>query len=327
MVPVLIGLSILIFALTRIGGDPAYAYVTEGMSPAQIEHIREVYRLDEPLYVQYFYWINGVVHGDWGYSPTNGYMPVTDSIAMFFPATLELALFAMAIALAASVFLGTRSAVKKDRAFDHATRLVALAGVSVPVFVLALVLQNVFFYQLHLLPATGRYDEILAISHPLRQYTGLRLVDSVLNGDPVLFWDALKHILLPATALGLGTAAALTRIMRVSMLEVLSLDFIRTARSKGLEESAVVRKHARRNALIPTVTMSGMLFASMLGGAVLTEWIFAWPGLGYWSASAIAGNDSVSVIGFVMFSSVAFVIVNLAVDIMYAFLDPRMELR
>jgi dipeptide transport system permease protein len=329
MVPVLFGLSIFIFSLTRIGGDPAYAYVTEGMSAAQIDAIRETYHLNEPLHVQYVYWLNGVVHGDWGVSPTNGYLPVTDSIAMFFPATLELALFAIVIAVAVSVVMGTRSAVKKDRAFDHATRLATLASISVPIFVLALGLQYVFYYQLHLLPATGRYDEFLFMMHSsgYHEYTGLRLVDALLNGDAELFWDALKHIILPATALGLGTAAALTRIMRVSMLEVLSLDYIRTARAKGLEEGAVVRDHARRNALIPTVTMSGMLFASLLGGAVLTEWIFAWPGLGYWSASAIAGSDSVSVVGFVMFFAIVFVIVNLAVDILYAFLDPRMELR
>jgi ABC-type dipeptide/oligopeptide/nickel transport system permease component len=297
------------------------------MSPAQVEHVREVFHFDDPIYLQYFYWVGGILHGDWGYSKTNGNMPVTDTIATFFPATLELTIVGLAIALLIGIPLGTMSAVRRGKFADHGSRLVALIGVSLPIFILGLLLQSVFYADLHLLPATGRYDEYLFMDHSAgyTQYTGLRLIDTLLNGNLVLFGDALAHILMPAIVLSFGCIALLARMMRSSMLEVLDLDYVRMAKAKGLPQRMVI-EHARRNALLPVTTMTGLIFASMLGGAVLNESIFMWPGLGYWSTKAIINNDSVSIMGFVLFSALLFVLINLIVDILYAYLDPRIKL-
>jgi ABC-type dipeptide/oligopeptide/nickel transport system permease component len=328
LIPVLIGISLLIFTLTRVGGDPASAYITERMSAEQIEHVREFYHFNDPIYTQYVYWMNGVLQGDWGISKTNHNMPVTESIAEFFPATFELALISMVFAVIIGISLGTISAVRRDKPIDHATRLMALAGVSVPIFVLCLFLQYIFYFNLHWLPALGRYDEYIFMQYSAtyHEYTGFRLVDTVLNGNLTLFLDAVAHIILPAIALSFASLALFTRMMRSSMLEVLSLDYVKTARSKGLPEKDVIKKHARRNALIPTTTIAGLSFGGLLGGAVLTETIFMWPGLGYWSTQAITRNDSASIMGFVMLTAIIFMLANLIVDILYAYLDPRVKL-
>lgn len=319
-------MSIVVFSLTRIAGNPAAAYITERMTPQQIAAIEERFHLDEPVYVQYFYWLDGLVHGDWGYSKTAG-MPVTEAMAAYFPATFELTLVSILIAIVLGVALGTVSAVRRDTSVDHATRVIALSGVSLPIFWLGLMLQYIFAFQLKWVPLEGRFDVYLSLAQPkLTQYTGFRLIDTLLNGNFVLFGDAAIHIILPAITLSFGTIAIITRIMRSSMLEVMNQDYVKTARSKGLPERLVTRKHARRNALIPTTTVVGLSFGGLLGGAVLTESIFSWPGLGRWSATATITNDFASILGFTLLSAFIYVLVNLAVDVLYAYLDPRVRL-
>ncbi|HXZ23931.1 MAG TPA: ABC transporter permease [Methanomassiliicoccales archaeon] len=325
LIPVLIGVSVFVFALTRVAGNPAAAYITERMGPQQIAAIEEQYHLNDPVYIQYFYWFNGIIHGDWGYSPTS-HLPVTDSIVAFFPATFELSLVSIIIAMVVGIALGTVSAVRRNTPVDHATRIMALAGVSLPIFILGLILQNIFAYRLGWFPLVGRSNDLLYLSSDIHHYTGFLLVDTALNLDATRFWDALIHIALPAITLSFGTIAILTRIMRGSMLEVLGQDYVRTARSKGLPERVVIRRHARKNALIPTTTVVGLAFGGLLGGAVLTETIFAWPGLGFWSAQATLHNDSAAIMGFTMLTAVIYVLVNLIVDVMYAYLDPRVRL-
>lgn len=325
LIPVLIGVSIIVFTLTRISGDPAAGYINEKMTPSQIAQVYEKYHFNEPVYTQYIYWLEGIIELDWGWSKTAA-LPVTDAIAYYFPATLELTLVSITMAIFIGIYLGIGSAVRRNRIFDHSTRVVSLIGVSLPVFWLALILQFVFYYYFGLFPSGGRASNIYYLSQTIPNITGLLLVDSLLVGNFGLFKDALWHIILPAVTLSFGTIAIVTRIMRNSMLEVLSLDYVKTARAKGLNERSIIWKHARKNAMIPTTTVIGLSFGGLLGGAVLTESIFSWPGLGKWSANSIRLFDYNSVLGFCLLIAIIYVLVNLAVDVMYAYLDPRVRL-
>jgi peptide/nickel transport system permease protein len=326
VIPVLLGVSIFIFALTRLTGDPVAAYVNEKMTSAQIEQVREQYHLNDPLPQQFLYWLEGIVQGDWGWSRTAA-MPVTDAIQYYFPATFELAVVAILIGVVVGIFLGTRSAIKKNKPFDHATRIISLIGVSIPVFWLGLLLLQIFYGELNMFPIKGRVSESYIISGTMPNGpSGFYLIDSLAAGNLVLFGDVLWHLVLPAVTLAFGSIAVILRMQRNSMLEVLSLDYIKTARAKGLDESTVINKHARRNAMIPTTTVVGLSFGSLLGGAVLTESIFSWPGLGRWSASSITRMDSASILGFCLLVAFIYVMVNLIVDVLYAYLDPRVRL-
>lgn len=324
LIPVLFGVSIFVFALTRLAGDPAAAYISEKMSNAQIQMVYAKYHFNAPIWDQYYYWLNGVLHFDWGYSKVAS-MPVTQAIATYFPATFELTLVSIVIAVIVGIYIGTISAVHKDKPADHASRIMALSGTSLPIFWLALMLQLVFYRYLHLLPATGRISDQFVISG-VPHTTGFLLFDSLLAGNLPLFSDAFIHIIMPSVTLAFSSIAIIARIMRSSMLEVMNQDYIKTARAKGLPEKVVIKKHARRNALIPTTTIIGLTFGGLLGGAVLTETIFAWPGLGLWSAKSILNNDTASVLGFVLLVAIIYVVVNLIVDLLYAYLDPRVRL-
>ena len=326
LIPVLIGVTLIVFALTRVG-NPAAAYITEKMTEAQIEQIYEKYHFNEPAYIQYFYWLDGLIHLDWGLSKTDGNRPVIESMATYFPATFELTMVSIAIATFVGIALGTVSAVRRDKPIDHGTRIIALSGVSLPIFVLALILQFIFYSQLHLLPLEGRYDVSLYLaSGGFTKYTGFYLIDTLLSGKIDMFGDVLYHMILPAVTLSFGTIAIITRIMRSSMLEVLNLDYIRTAKAKGLPNRTVINRHARKNALIPTTTVVGLSFGGLLGGAVLTETIFSWPGLGRWSTRAVLSNDANSILGFTLLTALVYVVANLIVDVLYAYLDPRVRL-
>lgn len=336
LIPVLIGVSIITFTLTRLVGDPASIYITErclDIGPTCTEAVRRQYGFDQPLPVQYIRYMQGLLSGDLGYSRT-AQSSVTEAIVQKFPATFELAAASMFIAVVVGIPLGVISATRRDKPVDHATRTFALAGVSLPVFWLGLMLKITFYDKVHwidgspLLPVTGRYSGTMydlpgaAVAAQTHLYT----IDSLvaLNGDA--FIDALKHLALPAITLSYVTMALITRMMRSSMLEVMNQEYIKTARSKGLSEKVVVTKHARRNALIPTTTVIGLSFGGLLGGAVLTETIFDWPGLGQWSAAAIIRLDHAAVLGFTLLSAVIYVVANLVVDILYAYLDPRIRL-
>lgn len=325
LIPVLLGVSILVFTLTRITGNPAAAYITEKTPPEAVEAIKEKLHLNDPVYVQYFFWLGSMLQGDWGISKVNANKPVTESIAEFFPATFELTMVSIIIAIVVGIALGTVSAVRRDKPIDHATRLMALSGVSLPVFVLALILQFIFYFHLGWFPYGGRISDQFIIQD-WTQYTNFYLIDSLLNGKIDLFADVAWHLVLPALTLAFGTIAIITRMMRSSMLEVLGQDYIKTARSKGLPEKTVIKKHARRNALIPTTTIIGLAFGGLLAGAVLTETIFVWPGLGTWSVSALLQNDWASILGFTILIAIVFVLANLIVDVLYAYLDPRVRL-
>ncbi len=325
LIPVLLGVSIIVFTLTRISGNPAAGYINEKMTPSQIAQVYEKYHFDEPVYTQFIYWLDGIIHLDWGWSKTAA-LPVTDALAYYFPATLELTLVSIIMAIFIGIYLGIGSAVRRNKLFDHSTRVISLIGVSLPVFWLALILQFVFYYYYGLFPSGGRASNIYYLTQSIPDITGLILIDSLLVGNFALFKDALWHIVLPAVTLSFGTIAIVTRIMRNSMLEVLSLDYIKTARAKGLNERSIIWKHARKNAMIPTTTVIGLSFGGLLGGAVLTESIFSWPGLGKWSANSIRLFDYNSVLGFCLMIAIIYVLVNLVVDVMYAYLDPRVRL-
>ncbi|MFQ6085110.1 MAG: ABC transporter permease [Candidatus Bathyarchaeia archaeon] len=331
LIPVFFGVSILVFTLSHVVGDPAAVYVTERTTERQIQKIYERYHLNDPLYVQYFYWLWGIFQGDWGVSRSGGAeIPVTEAIRLYFSATFELTIIAMIFGIVMGIPIGIISAVKKDRAPDHFSRVFALSGVSIPIFWLGLLLQFLLFYQLKVrglphFPLEGRVDYFIARESPIQSVTGFYLVDSLIAGNTDFFFSALSHLVLPAFCLAYLNTAYITRITRSSMLEVMRQDYITLARSKGLSERIVVYKHALRNALIPTTTMIGLIFGSLLAGAVLTETVFAWPGLGRWATLAILTADFASIMGFVILIAVIYVLVNLLVDVLYGAIDPRIR--
>lgn len=325
LIPVIVGVSILTFIITRAAGDPVTPYLQnpERATETQIQLIKEKYHLNDPNYIQYIYWFKGVLQGDLGYSRTAN-MAVTDAITSKFAATFELALLAMFFAVLAGIMIGTRAAVKANSAFDQGARVSSLVGVSIPVFWLGLILLYVFYARLGWFPAPeGRIDHEF-ISQPMP--THFLLIDSVLDLNIDMFWNALLHLILPAITLAFNQTAIIIRMMRSSMLEVLGAEYVKAARSKGLPEKIVIKKHARRNALIPTTTVVGLSFGALLGGAVLTETIFNWNGLGQWSAQAALNLDTAGIMGFTLLTATIYVLANLVVDIMYAYLDPRVRL-
>jgi len=334
-IPVLFGVSVMTFTLSHIVGGPIGAvasYVQNEQqlhNPAVLDLLIKQHHLDRPLYEQYFYYLVELINGDWGYSRT-GRQPVLNAIGQYFPATFELALVTTIISLVVGVAIGIVSAVRKDRPIDHVTRVFSLTGVSMPVFWLGLILQFMFYYTLRIsglpyLPSSGRVDIFVALDYPLQTITGLYLLDSLLTGNLPFFLSSLHHIILPSLALSFTSLAMIARIMRSSMLEVMRQDYITLARSKGLSEKVVIYRHALRNAAIPTVTSTGLMFGALLGGATLTETVFAWPGLGKWATAAILTTDIATVMGFALIVAVIYVTVNLIVDLVYGFFDPRIR--
>ncbi len=292
-VPVVFGVAVIVFSIVRfLPGDPARAIAGVQATPEFIEQVRVRYALDEPLHVQFGLFLQGLARGDLGQS-TFTRRPVTTEIAERFPRTLLLASVSLAIATVLGVGAGIVSATRRNSLFDNASMFIALVGVAAPVFWLALMLQLLFAVQLRWLPATGM--------------------------------GSWRHVVLPAVTLGSASAALMARITRSSMLEVLRLDFITTARAKGLTERVIIYKHALKNALIPVVTVLGLQFGILLGGAVLTETVFAWPGVGRLLVDAILRRDYPVVQGTVMLLALLFVLINLVVDVIYAYLDPRIH--
>jgi peptide/nickel transport system permease protein len=261
----------------------------------------------------------GLLRGDFGTSIITD-KPVMRDILTFFPATMELALASILLAVVAGVWLGAISAVYRNQAVDHASRIFSIVGVSMPVFWIGLLLILLFYYYLGWLPSGGRHSLYAVPEH----ITGLVLLDSLLTRDWSGFRDGLLHLLLPACVLGYSATASITRIMRASMLDVLRLDYIRTARAKGIPRHLVVCRHALRNSLIPVVTVIGIRFGELLGGAVLTETIFSWPGLGRYLVNALLVLDYPAVTGGTLVIALIYSLANLAVDISYHALDPRM---
>ncbi|MGA2785528.1 MAG: ABC transporter permease [Candidatus Bathyarchaeia archaeon] len=329
--PVMLGISVITFALSNIATDPIGAYITDRTPVSVIAEIRKAYHFDDPLPIQYFYYLTSLVRGDWGLSRSMSNEPVTGVIRRLFPASIELAVVAVLFQIVVGIPLGVISATRKDKALDHGSRLLAISGTAIPVFWLGLLMQYFLFYQMKLgglpyLPSAGRVNEFVLLAHPLKTITGFVLIDSILTSNFPVFLDALAHIAMPAFVLGFAGLGLITRITRSSMLEVLRQDYITLARAKGLPERIVIYKHALRNAINPTITVMGIVFGNTLSGAPLVETVFSWPGLGRWAALAITGDDLPAIMGFVIVAGFIFVLVNLIVDILYSIADPRVRL-
>ncbi len=323
LVITLLGIMVVTFFISLVIPVDPLASIAGPQAPQEtVERLRELYGFDQPVYVQFGRYMNRLFHGDLGTSFQTG-RPVLDDILHYFPATIELATVALVISILVGIPLGVLSAVYRNSSIDHFSRILSLIGVSMPVFWLGLVLLLIFYFKLGWFPEPGRLD-IMLIEPP--RVTGILLIDSLLARDLEVFWDALKHMALPAAVLGLYGLAGIARIVRSSMLDVLSAEYIKTARIKGLNEFLVLTRHALRNALIPAVTVIGLTYGGLLEGSVLTETIFAWPGLGRYLATAFLTLDLNAVVGGTMLVALTYCLVNLAVDLVYAFLNPKITL-
>ena len=319
---VLLGaISAAVFALTQaLPGDPAFIAAGGGdATPEMIAHARARLGLDRPLWVQYALYMRNAVTGDFGRSLVNR-KPVLDDLRTFWPASAELALAAITISGVIGVPLGVLSAVRAGRWLD---RLITPGSVflgSMPIFWLGLMAVLVFYRVLDLLPAGGRLTVGLT---PPTAVTGLLLIDALLAGNLVVFVDALRHLILPACILSLISLAMITRVTRAAMLDILHEDYLRTARAKGLAESQIILKHALRNASVPIVTVVGIQLGQLIGGVVVTETIFSWPGLGLYAVTAVENQDYPAIMAFTLVTTVVYVLINLVVDLLYPLLDPQ----
>ena len=321
LIPVLLGTSIIAFSLIHLApGDPAKTMAGEHASQRTINAIREKYGLDKPLYIQYGIWLNRALHGDMGRSiVSNEY--VAKEILDRFPSTFELTFFAMILAIAIGTMAGIISASKQYSALDYTFMGIALFGLSMPVFWLGIMLMMIFGVYLRWLPIGGRINILI----PFHRITGFYLLDSIITGNFAALISTLRYLILPSTALATIPMATIARVSRSSMLEVLRQDFIRTERAKGLSERVVIYKHAVRNAMIPVITVIGLNFGLLLAGAILTETVFSWPGIGRYVVNAVRMRDYPAVQGCVLFFAFVFVIVNLVTDILYVYIDPRIH--
>jgi peptide/nickel transport system permease protein len=322
LVVVVLGMTFITFAITHmIPADPAKIAAGLGADASAVEKIRQEMGLDLPFHEQYLFYLKNLLRGDLGRSILTN-RPVLDDIKDYFPATLELALVAMGVTMVLGVLLGVVSSLQQGRMADNVTRLFATLWVAMPVFWFALLLQIVFYGRLGWLPAGARISEDIAMPP---QVTGLLLIDSLLSLRLDAFLSAAVHLILPVTAIALTRVAEVTRITRSSMLEVLSQDYVRAARAKGLTERIVIIRHSLRNAGLPIITTFGLQFGYLLGGTILVESIFQWPGMGRYAVLSITSVDFPAVIGVTVVASFAFVLVNLFVDLVYRFTDPRIR--
>lgn len=322
VIPTFLGITLLVFSLIHmIPGDAVEAMSGErGMDSARYARLLHEFGLDRPLYVQYFDYLGHVLKGDLGYSIITK-EPVFHEFLALFPATLELSFCAMLMALLIGLPAGILAALKRNTVLDYSVMGVSLTGYSMPIFWWALLLILLFSVTLGWTPVSGRID----ILFDLPPVTGFMLVDSLLSGEPGAFKSAVSHLILPAIALGTIPLAVVARMTRSAMLEVLREDYVRTARAKGLSRMRVIGVHALRNALIPVITVIGLQVGTLLAGAILTESIFAWPGIGKWLVEAIQRRDYPVVQGGILLSATIIIIVNLIVDLLYGVINPRIR--
>jgi dipeptide transport system permease protein len=322
VIPTFLGITLLVFALIHlIPGDAVEAMSGErGMEPARYAQLVHEFGLDQPLYAQYFDYLGHVFKGDLGASITT-HEPVLREFLSLFPATLELSTCAMLLALVIGLPAGILAALKRNTFLDYSVMGGSLTGYSMPIFWWALLLILLFSVTLGWTPVSGRID----ILYDLQPVTGFMLIDSLLSGEPGAFKSAASHLILPAIALGTIPLAVIARMTRSAMLEVLREDYVRTARAKGLSRWRVIGVHALRNALIPVVTIIGLQVGTMLAGAILTESIFAWPGIGKWLVEAIHRRDYPVVQGGILLSATIIIVVNLLVDVLYGVINPRIS--
>lgn len=318
----LIGLVTITFLVARVApGDPARAAAGEDATEAMVQTLREEFGLNKPLYTQYIEYIKGLIHGDLGKSIRTQHL-VGKDLVRFFPATLELTVFSLIMAVLLGIPLGVICAVKKDSFIDHLARLVSVSGLAVPMFWLGLMLQLIFALYFDLFPTGGRLD---MLTEPPPAVTHLFLIDSILAGQWDTFRDALSHIILPAVVLSFPALASIIRVNRSDMLEVLKRDYITSARAHGISPVRIVGQYALKNAMIPTTTMIGLRFGWMLGGTILVETVFDWPGLGQYAVQSAVYSDFQPIMGATLAIGFSFMIVTLIVDLLYGLLDPRVR--
>jgi peptide/nickel transport system permease protein len=323
LILIVFGVSVLVFLMLRlIPGDPAQLLLGEYASPEELARLRSQLGLNQSYLVQYRIYIRNILQGDFGTSVRTG-APVADEIGVRLLATLELSIAAMIIATVLGIAAGVISAVKQYSVFDYGSMLLALIGVSMPIFWLGLMLIYLLSVKFPILPMMGRIS--MGIEPP--SVTGLVLVDTLLAGELGGFFDALRHLVLPSFTLATIPMAIIARITRSSMLEVLNKDYVRTARAKGMGEAVVVLRHALRNAFLPVVTVLGLNLGLLLGGAVLTETIFSWPGLGRYVVDSLMGRDYAAVQSCILIFAVLMTLINLVVDLVYVLLDPRIRVQ
>ncbi len=324
MIPMAIGITLLLFIMTHIvPSNPLAVILTEKSMEDKnaVQAATEKWGLDKPLPEQYLIYINNLLHGDLGTSfKTKN--PVSLDIKTFLPATVELSIGSFIFAILLGLPLGIISAVKSGKFIDQFTRIVSLLGASMPPFWSGLLVLFVFYYKLGWAPGPGRINSRITAPVPV---TGLMVFDSISQGNMPALWSALSHLILPSIILGWFTLALVARITRSSMLEILSQDFIRTARAKGLPERMVVLRHAFRNALIPLVTLVGLAFAGLMSGAIMTETIFSWPGIGRYAVEAAANLDYPAITGTTLMIAIIYMLVNIFVDALYSIIDPRIR--
>ncbi len=324
IIPIMLGVAIVVFIFMRLTpGDPIDIMMGEGgyVSEGEIEQLRAEFNLDKPLYEQLYLFLADGIRGDLGYSYVRK-APVTDLILERLPATVEMAVGALLVALLIATPVGVISAMKQNSATDRLAMAGTLLGVSMPGFWFGIILILIVSVKLKWLPVAGRID----LAAGLEPVTGFYVLDSILTGNREALISSIRHLILPSLALGIGGAAVLARVLRSSMLEVLRQDYITLARAKGQSEFLVIMRHALRNALIPTVTLVGLQVGSLLGGNMLVETIFGWPGLGRLVVTAIFARDFPLVQGAVMMYAFIFVMANLVVDLMYTVLNPKISL-
>jgi len=324
VIPNLIGVVIVTFLLTRaLPGDPAAYFAGPAATKEAIEQVRAQLGLDKPLIVQFGNYVDDLVHGNLGNSLTTG-QPVVTEIKNRLPASAELTLFGLILSMAIAVPLGILAAVKQGSWIDHICRVVATAGVSLPVFLTGLLLVYAFYYLLGWSPAPlGRLDVFFSAPTPI---TGFYLIDSIVTGNVGAFRAALSQLLLPGVTLAIFALAPIARMTRASMLAVLASEFVRTARASGLDNRTVILTYAFRNAMLPVVTTLGMVFSFLLGANVLVEKVFAWPGIGSYAVEALISSDFAPVQGFVLTMAILYVALNLLIDLLYGLIDPRVRL-
>jgi peptide/nickel transport system permease protein len=323
LIPILLGLSILIFMWVRaLPGGPEAALLGEKGSPEAAAELRESYGLDRPVWQQYLTYMGSAVQGDFGQS-IRSRRAVSTEINERFPATVELALAAMVIAVAVGVPLGFLAAKRYTTWLDQSSLVGSLLGISIPVFFLGLVLKYIFAVRLGWLPTSGREDVTATWAHP----TGYYLLDGIVTVNPAAFLDASRHLILPAITLATIPLAVVTRITRAAVLDVINADYVRTAKAKGMQPPVVDRRHVLRNAMLPISTIIGLQTGLLLSGAILTETVFSWGGMGQWMYEAITFRDFPVIQAGILFLAIVFVVVNLLVDLSYGVLDPRIRVR
>lgn len=330
LIPTALGAVLLIFILLQFMSpvQRAALYVTGPKGASALPQIIEKYHLNDPIHVQFYYWLSSLLHGNLGYSQVAG-MTVTAAFVNYLPATLELFIFATPLIIWASIKMGVSSAVNRNKPTDHATRVASIVGYAMPNFWLGILLLMVGYGLLTGLFPPGRLtDSISSYVHSTAfvRYTQINTIDAILNLEPKVLFDSLRHLVLPVTTLVVSSWALITRVTRSSMLEVLNRGYVTTARAKGLDEGTVINKHARRNALIPVLTVAGYLVIFMMMGAFITETIFLYKGVGWFFVTAANQLDMPVVIGFTLIFAVIVLVVNLVVDILYAYVDPRVRL-